>query len=82
MLMEYGKSERRKDRTDSGAAVPAGFNEQHRYRRKKEGQQDHKDPSDHIIISHAITEHLPLISSDTRFGHYRTQGLDFIYNRR
>ena len=22
-------------------------------------QQDHKDPSDHVIISHAITEHLP-----------------------
>ena len=33
--------------------------------------QDHKDPSDHVIISHAITEHLPLISSDTRFGYYR-----------
>ena len=32
--------------------------------------------------SHAITEHLPLISSDTRFGYYRTQGLDFIYNQR
>ena len=45
-------------------------------------QQDHKDPSDHIIISHAITEHLPLISSDTRFGYYRTQGLDFIYHPR
>ena len=45
-------------------------------------QQGHKDPSDHVIISHAITEHLPLISSDTRFGYYRTQGLDFIYNRR
>ena len=24
--------------------------------------QDHRDPSDHIIISHAITERLPLIS--------------------
>ena len=45
-------------------------------------QQDHKNPSDHVIISHAITEHLPLISSDTRFGYYRTQGLDFIYNQR
>ena len=45
-------------------------------------QQDHKDPSDHVIISHAITEHLPLISSDTRFGYYRTQGLDFIHNQR
>ena len=45
-------------------------------------QQDHKDPSDHVIISHAITEHLPLISSDTRFGYYRPQGLDFIHNQR
>ena len=44
--------------------------------------QDHKDPSDHVIISHAITEHLPLISCDTRFGYYRPQGLDFIYNQR
>ena len=41
-------------------------------------QQDH----DHVIISHAITEHLPLISSDTRFGYYRPQGLDFIHNQR
>ena len=45
-------------------------------------RQNHRDPSDHIIISHAITEHMPLISSDTRFGYYRAQGLDFIYNKR
>lgn len=45
-------------------------------------RQDHRDPSDHVIISHAITEHMPLISSDTRFGYYRAQGLDFIYNKR
>lgn len=44
--------------------------------------QDHRAPSDHVIISHAITEHMPLISSDTRFGYYRAQGLDFIYNKR
>ena len=30
--------------------------------------QGHKDPSDHVIIAHAITERLPLISSDTRFA--------------
>lgn len=40
--------------------------------------QDHKDPSDHVIISHAITEHLTLLSSDTRFPFYRDQGLDLI----
>ena len=45
-------------------------------------RQDHRDPSDHVIISHAITEHMPLISSDTRFGYYRAQGLEFIYNKR
>ena len=43
--------------------------------------QGHKDPSDHVIIAHAITEHLPLISSDTRFDFYRNQGLDLIFNR-
>ena len=40
--------------------------------------QDHRDPSDHIIISHSITEKLTLLSSDTRFGFYRNQGLDLI----
>lgn len=44
--------------------------------------QGHKDPSDHVIIAHAITEHLPLISSDTRFEFYRRQGLDLIFNRK
>lgn len=41
-------------------------------------EQDHHDPSDHIIISHAITEHITLLSSDTRFWYYRNQGLDLI----
>ena len=39
-------------------------------------------PSDHVIIAHAITEHLPLISSDTRFDFYRKQGLDMIFNKK
>ncbi|MDO9154136.1 MAG: type II toxin-antitoxin system VapC family toxin [Paludibacter sp.] len=38
----------------------------------------HNDPIDRIIISQAITEKLPLISSDGKFKHYKT--LDFIYN--
>lgn len=42
--------------------------------------QDHNDPSDHVIISHAITNHIPLISADTRFPWYRSQGFDLIYN--
>ena len=39
---------------------------------------NHHDPSDHIIISHAITERLPLISSDLKFPFYREQGLELI----
>jgi len=44
--------------------------------------QGHKDPSDHIIIAHAMTEQMPLISSDRRFEFYRKQGLDLIFNRK
>ena len=38
------------------------------------------DPSDHIIIAHAITERMPLISSDHKFDFYIPQGLDYICN--
>ena len=41
-------------------------------------EQDHRDPSDHVIVSHAITEHITLLSSDTRVWFYRNQGLDLI----
>ncbi|MBP3227153.1 MAG: PIN domain-containing protein [Bacteroidaceae bacterium] len=41
-------------------------------------EQEHHDPSDHIIISHAIAERITLLSSDTRFWYYRDQGLDLI----
>jgi len=44
--------------------------------------QGHKDPSDHIIIAHAMTERMPLISSDRRFEFYRGQGLDLVFNRK
>ena len=39
---------------------------------------DHRDPSDHVIIAHAITEHLTLLSSDQKFTFYRSQGLNLI----
>jgi len=42
--------------------------------------QGHKDPSDHVIIAQSICEHIPLISSDTRFPYYRKQGLELIEN--
>jgi len=39
---------------------------------------DHRDPSDHVIIAHAITEQLTLLSSDQKFPFYRNQGLDLL----
>lgn len=44
--------------------------------------QNHRDPSDHVIISHAMTLKIPLISSDTRFEYYRKQGLNLIFNEK
>lgn len=44
--------------------------------------QDHFDPSDHVIISHALTEKIPLISSDHKFLFYVNQGLDLIFNKK
>ena len=44
--------------------------------------QDHNDPSDHVIISHAITNRLPLISDDGKFEFYRDQGLKLIVNKK
>ncbi len=44
--------------------------------------QGHKDPSDHVIIAHAITLKIPLISSDTRFPFYKKQKLDLIFNKK
>lgn len=40
--------------------------------------ENHKDPSDHIIISHAITNKIPLISRDRKFQFYKSQGLQLI----
>ena len=43
--------------------------------------QEHYDPSDHLIISQAICNGIPLISSDSKFPFYRNQGLDLIENK-
>jgi PIN domain nuclease of toxin-antitoxin system len=43
---------------------------------------NHNDPSDRLIIAQAITERMPLISSDRIFAEYRRQGLQFIYNKK
>ena len=42
--------------------------------------QKHYDPSDHLIISHALCNGLPLISAATKFPFYRNQGLELIEN--
>ena len=43
---------------------------------------EHRDPSDRLIISQAITEKLPLISNDSKFSKYKKYGLELISNRR
>ncbi len=42
----------------------------------------HNDPSDHVIIAQAITENMPLISSDLKFPFYIQQGLDLVLNKK
>jgi len=44
--------------------------------------EGHNDPSDRLIIAQAITENLPLISSDREFPKYVNMGLNFIPNYR
>ena len=41
-----------------------------------------KDPNDHIIVAQAISDKIPLISSDQDFKNYTSQGLDFIFNKK
>ncbi|MDR1331546.1 MAG: type II toxin-antitoxin system VapC family toxin [Tannerella sp.] len=41
----------------------------------------HNDPTDRLIIAQAVTERMPLISSDRKFEAYRKQHLEFIFNR-
>ncbi|MDR2583816.1 MAG: type II toxin-antitoxin system VapC family toxin [Fibromonadaceae bacterium] len=42
---------------------------------------DHKDPVDHAIMAHAITNKATLISSDGKMRFYGNQGLNFVWNR-
>ena len=42
----------------------------------------HRDPNDHIIIAQAISDKIPIISSDRKFKEYVGQGLGLIFNRR
>lgn len=62
--------------------LPIGFETMKTLSRLKiNTAEGHNDPSDHVIISQALTEHLPLVSSDHKFLYYRRQGLDLIYNK-
>ena len=42
--------------------------------------QDHRDPYDHIIIAQAMSHHMTLVSSDSKFSFYRKQGLELLEN--
>ncbi len=42
---------------------------------------EHKDPVDHAIMAHAITNKATLISSDSKMRFYGNQGLRFVWNR-
>lgn len=44
--------------------------------------EKHTDTSDILIVAHAITEKIPLISSDGKLHFYKSQGLDLIFNKR
>ena len=44
--------------------------------------ENHYDPSDHVIIAHAITNRIPLISSDRKFLFYKRQGLELLFNQK
>lgn len=40
---------------------------------------EHRDPSDHIIMCQSMALHIPLVAHDGRYGeHYTKQGLDLI----
>ena len=43
---------------------------------------DHKDPSDRLIIAQAIADKVSLVSSDRKFNRYEKNGLEFLYNER
>jgi len=49
---------------------------------KLETFKEHTDPSDRLIIAMALTEEIPVISSDSYFRYYKKQGLDLIFNHK
>ena len=47
-----------------------------------EAVEGHKDPNDHILIAQAISDKIPIISSDHKFKEYKGQGLSLVFNKR
>lgn len=43
---------------------------------------DHRDPNDRLIMAQAISDRIPLVSSDRKFVKYGKYGLKFIFNER
>ncbi len=43
---------------------------------------DHRDPNDRLIIAQAISDGIPLVSSDRKFSRYGRHGLKFVFNER
>lgn len=43
---------------------------------------DHRDPTDRMIIAQAISDRIPIVSSDGKFTRYEGCGLELVYNRR
>ena len=43
---------------------------------------DHRDPTDRMIIPQAISDRIPIVSSDGKFTRYEGCGLELVYNRR
>ncbi|MDR0748281.1 MAG: type II toxin-antitoxin system VapC family toxin [Tannerellaceae bacterium] len=59
------------------------FNQHHFIQYTKlEITEGHKDMNDHAIISQAISDKIPLISSDRTFKDYVSQELNFVFNKR
>lgn len=43
---------------------------------------DHRDPNDRLIVAQAISDRIPLVSSDRKFKRYERYGLEFVFNER
>lgn len=44
--------------------------------------KDHSDPFDRLIIAQAITDKIPIVSSDHKFKLYEKYGLQLVFNKR